>query len=141
MRAHERTVHSNGDTRMFACKTCDKYFSTNSLLNRHTKTCRDKLRPFICDICGKSFARMQHLTRHKESSGHPADIPTLTPVGDLHSGMYSDGSSQFCTFPYYSEIAPVLPNPWNSESLSDSTDHLGMMQGVSLPDPTPSLPS
>jgi len=68
---HERT-HTSIESRLtHPCDTCDKLFSSTSVLNRHKKTCSKpnvmkSQKKTECDECKKSFSSVQKLKMHKK---------------------------------------------------------------------------
>ncbi|TPX48504.1 hypothetical protein SeMB42_g02058 [Synchytrium endobioticum] len=63
---HER---SHIDPRPFPCpyKNCHLSFRRKPDLQRHVKSCHDKVKNHVCVDCGRSFARSDALKRHREA--------------------------------------------------------------------------
>ena len=51
------------DPSRFRCRTCDKSFSLQRLLNRHMK-CHSDVKRYLCTFCGKGFNDTFDLKRH-----------------------------------------------------------------------------
>ena len=48
----------------FKCDVCDKSFTSNKLLKKHTHSVHDKNKPFKCDVCSYYFSNLGTLNRH-----------------------------------------------------------------------------
>ena len=53
----------DNDPSRFRCRTCDKSFSLQRLLNRHMK-CHSDVKRYLCTFCGKGFNDTFDLKRH-----------------------------------------------------------------------------
>ena len=64
---HEKThVTKKVDSSTFACSQCDKKYSHEVLLKRHSEIHKDVKVDISCDLCGKIFTRKDNLWRHRE---------------------------------------------------------------------------
>ncbi|KAL5247152.1 hypothetical protein ACHWQZ_G019121 [Mnemiopsis leidyi] len=62
--AHSTTMLPND--KIFKCNKCDKAFSCNAKLERHTRV-HSGIKPYTCDYCGKSFAYSTSCRRHERT--------------------------------------------------------------------------
>lgn len=68
------TMHSSygsrtrsGNPRIFNCPQCDRAFTREEHLSRHTISTHNKLKPFSCGICLRAFSRRDLLLRHAKN--------------------------------------------------------------------------
>ncbi|ODV66475.1 hypothetical protein HYPBUDRAFT_94925, partial [Hyphopichia burtonii NRRL Y-1933] len=57
----------SGNARIFNCKQCNRAFTREEHLTRHTLSTHNKLKPFICGICSRPFSRRDLLLRHAKN--------------------------------------------------------------------------
>lgn len=58
------TKTASGNSRIFNCKQCNRAFTREEHLTRHTLSTHNKLKPFVCGICSRPFSRRDLLLRH-----------------------------------------------------------------------------
>ncbi|XP_067666519.1 zinc finger protein 585A-like isoform X2 [Haliotis asinina] len=63
LKAHILSMHSS--EKPFACRYCDKSFSSNMNLNRHTRVHTGE-KPFLCLLCGKRFRDNSSFSMHRK---------------------------------------------------------------------------
>lgn len=61
------TKTASGNARIFNCKQCNRAFTREEHLTRHTLLTHNKLKPFICGICSRPFSRRDLLLRHAKN--------------------------------------------------------------------------
>lgn len=59
-------IHDDKERKRFKCEQCDKRFTTNADLNKHSNAIHQRLRLHECDLCGKNFSQRNNLKRHLE---------------------------------------------------------------------------
>lgn len=57
----------SGNARIFNCKQCNRAFTREEHLTRHTLLTHNKLKPFVCGICHRPFSRRDLLLRHAKN--------------------------------------------------------------------------
>lgn len=50
---------------MFECEKCEKNFTSQNVLKRHTKSCEGKKTCWICEVCELNFTKRHALIGHK----------------------------------------------------------------------------
>ncbi|XP_046350594.1 zinc finger protein 845-like [Haliotis rufescens] len=63
LKAHILSMHSS--EKPFACRYCEKSFSSNMNLNRHTRVHTGE-KPFLCLLCGKRFRDNSSFSMHRK---------------------------------------------------------------------------
>ncbi|CAH2350808.1 transcriptional regulator of yeast form adherence 4 [[Candida] railenensis] len=58
---------ASGNARLFNCKQCNRAFTREEHLTRHTLSTHNKLKPFVCGICHRPFSRRDLLLRHAKN--------------------------------------------------------------------------
>lgn len=58
---------ASGNPRIFNCKECNRAFTREEHLTRHTQSTHNKLKPFCCGICKRPFLRRDLLLRHAKN--------------------------------------------------------------------------
>lgn len=61
------TKTASGNARIFNCKQCNRAFTREEHLTRHTLLTHNKLKPFVCGICSRPFSRRDLLLRHAKN--------------------------------------------------------------------------
>lgn len=61
------TKTAAGNSRVFNCKLCNRAFTREEHLTRHTLLTHNRLKPFNCGICGRPFSRRDLLLRHAKN--------------------------------------------------------------------------
>lgn len=61
------TKTPSGNPRIYNCKTCQRAFTREEHLARHTLSTHNKLKPFTCGICSRPFSRRDLLLRHAKN--------------------------------------------------------------------------
>lgn len=61
------TKTASGNSRIFNCKQCNRAFTREEHLTRHTLSTHNKLKPFVCGICSRPFSRRDLLLRHAKN--------------------------------------------------------------------------
>lgn len=56
-----------GNPRVYKCTQCNRAFSREEHLSRHTLSTHNKLKPFSCGICFRAFSRRDLLLRHAKN--------------------------------------------------------------------------
>lgn len=64
---HYGTKTASGNARIFNCKQCNRAFTREEHLTRHTLSTHNKLKPFVCGICLRPFLRRDLLLRHAKN--------------------------------------------------------------------------
>lgn len=64
---HYGTKTASGNARIFNCKQCNRAFTREEHLTRHTLSTHNKLKPFVCGICLRPFSRRDLLLRHAKN--------------------------------------------------------------------------
>ncbi|ODV77066.1 uncharacterized protein CANTADRAFT_27458, partial [Suhomyces tanzawaensis NRRL Y-17324] len=58
---------ASGNPRIYNCKQCNRAFTREEHLTRHTLSTHNKLKPFTCGICQRPFSRRDLLLRHAKN--------------------------------------------------------------------------
>ena len=99
----ELNIHHKQDHGIVKCTKCDKYFSTQSSLDKHSYT-HGELK-FNCELCGKYFPFQSRLDQHmlvhihnKSSCPKKSCDKQFKSIGDLnrHINSYSKGGWYHC---------------------------------------------
>ncbi|ABN68390.2 ADR1-like protein, partial [Scheffersomyces stipitis CBS 6054] len=61
------TKTPSGNPRIYNCKQCNRAFTREEHLTRHTLSTHNKLKPFTCGICSRPFSRRDLLLRHAKN--------------------------------------------------------------------------
>lgn len=61
------TKTASGNSRIYNCKQCNRAFTREEHLTRHTLSTHNKLKPFVCGICSRPFSRRDLLLRHAKN--------------------------------------------------------------------------
>ena len=64
-------IQTKKDSKPFQCRICQKVFSLDKRLQRHTKVVHEEIKPFQCDVCHKSFGYKISLKYHIGIVHHP----------------------------------------------------------------------
>uniref|UniRef100_A0A8D8Q513 Zinc finger protein Xfin n=1 Tax=Cacopsylla melanoneura TaxID=428564 RepID=A0A8D8Q513_9HEMI len=59
-------IHDDKERKRFKCEQCDKRFTSNADLNKHSNAIHQRLKLHECDMCGKNFSQRNNLKRHLE---------------------------------------------------------------------------
>ncbi|KAL7663817.1 C2H2-type domain-containing protein [[Candida] zeylanoides] len=65
--ANYGTRTASGNARLFNCKQCNRAFTREEHLTRHTLSTHNKLKPFVCGMCNRPFSRRDLLLRHAKN--------------------------------------------------------------------------
>ncbi|KAK6455674.1 ADR1-like protein [Scheffersomyces xylosifermentans] len=65
--ANYGTKTPSGNPRIYNCKQCNRAFTREEHLTRHTLSTHNKLKPFTCGICSRPFSRRDLLLRHAKN--------------------------------------------------------------------------
>lgn len=68
------TKTASGNARIFNCKQCNRAFTREEHLTRHTLLTHNKLKPFVCGICSRPFSRRDLLLRHAKNLHQGSEI-------------------------------------------------------------------
>ncbi|KAK6463086.1 hypothetical protein DFJ63DRAFT_334644 [Scheffersomyces coipomensis] len=61
------TKTPSGNPRIYNCQQCNRAFTREEHLTRHTLSTHNKLKPFTCGICSRPFSRRDLLLRHAKN--------------------------------------------------------------------------
>ncbi|KAL6453082.1 hypothetical protein SBY92_000428 [Candida maltosa Xu316] len=61
------TKTPSGNARIYNCTLCQRAFTREEHLTRHTLSTHNKLKPFTCGICTRPFSRRDLLLRHAKN--------------------------------------------------------------------------
>ena len=85
---HKLTQHEPKHGKQpFACKVCDKIFTSNASLKRH-KTIHTGDKPYSCQFCNKTFRLKQHLKVHERY--HTGEKPFNCKICNKSFADYSN---------------------------------------------------
>ncbi|RLV89159.1 Transcriptional regulator form adherence 4 [Spathaspora sp. JA1] len=65
--ANYGTKTAGGNPRIYNCKMCQRAFTREEHLTRHTLSTHNKLKPFTCGLCSRPFSRRDLLLRHAKN--------------------------------------------------------------------------
>lgn len=106
-----------GNPRIYNCKQCERAFTREEHLNRHTLSTHNKLKPFSCGICQRPFSRRDLLLRHAKNlhQGLEAAVLRIRKLyrrekgDDLASDLGSDSELPVPLAPPLLLLLPLLP--------------------------------
>ena len=68
------TKTPSGNARIYNCKLCQRAFTREEHLTRHTLSTHNKLKPFRCGICSRPFSRRDLLLRHAKNLHQGSEV-------------------------------------------------------------------
>ena len=71
------TKTPSGNARIFNCTLCQRAFTREEHLTRHTLSTHNKLKPFTCGICSRPFSRRDLLLRHAKIYIKEVKLPSV----------------------------------------------------------------
>ncbi|CUM67681.1 uncharacterized protein PRCAT00005383001 [Priceomyces carsonii] len=85
--ANYGTKTASGNPRIYICKKCDRAFTREEHLTRHTLSTHNKLKPFTCGICSRPFSRRDLLLRHAKNlhQGSEMAVSRIRKLNKRHS--------------------------------------------------------
>lgn len=143
------TKTAGGNPRIYNCRVCDRAFTREEHLTRHTQSTHNKLKPFCCGICSRPFSRRDLLLRHAKNLHQGSELAVSRirrlykragPGGDPISNSGPDAgimgedespeNSPSYGSPASPELGPSLPMT-TSSSTSSLIPHLAYKQSTS----------
>lgn len=115
----------SGNARVFKCKQCNRAFTREEHLTRHTLLTHNKLRPFVCGICWRPFSRRDLLLRHAKNLHEGSEL-AVSRIRKLckrkdDSGHRSSGESTSPSETLAPELGPPGRKGSDGERLSRSS--------------------
>lgn len=123
------TKTPSGNARIYNCKLCQRAFTREEHLTRHTLSTHNKLKPFRCGICSRPFSRRDLLLRHaknlhqgsevavsrirksyKHSKEKPSSSSKISVQEDSKSESDESDNGDYDTKNNY-HVSPILPKP------------------------------
>ncbi|RCK57812.1 Transcriptional regulator of yeast-form-adherence 4 [Candida viswanathii] len=68
------TKTPSGNSRIYNCTLCQRAFTREEHLTRHTLSTHNKLKPFTCGICSRPFSRRDLLLRHAKNLHQGSEV-------------------------------------------------------------------
>lgn len=84
---------ASGNARLFNCKQCNRAFTREEHLTRHTLLTHNKLKPFVCGICHRPFSRRDLLLRHAKNL-HQGSEKAVSRIRKLYKRSLRDSRGE-----------------------------------------------
>lgn len=135
------TKTPSGNSRIYNCKQCNRAFTREEHLTRHTLLTHNKLKPYTCGICQRPFSRRDLLLRHAKNL-HKGSELAVSRIRKSYKRESSSSSSSkdYDASPTSAPASPGSPDdmPVSRRSIDNSdlmnARHLLPLPRVNLPE-------